>query len=121
MNAEYPRSKRITKRSEFRSVLQQGKRVRASDLDVRCLASPLERVRVGLIVPLHGRSAVRRNQLKRRLRELARVGLLSMPASVDVVLRSRPSAYDQSFEELKTQIEGIAQRVVERFGVGGEP
>lgn len=119
MNAKYPRLKRITKRSEFRSVLQQGKRVRASDLDVRCLASPLEYVRVGLIVPLHGRSAVRRNQLKRRLRELVRVHLLSVPASVDIVLRCRASAFERDFEELQTQVTSIAKSVGEQFGVGG--
>ena len=118
MNAGYPRRKRITRHSEFQSVLQQGKRVRASDLDVRCLASPLEHVRVGLIVPLHGRSAVRRNQLKRRLRELVRTHMLSTPASVDVVLRCRPSAYERKFEELKAQIEEITTSIAERFGAG---
>ena len=45
-------------------------------LDVRVLASPLALSRIGIVVPRHQHSAVDRNRLKRRLRELARLELL---------------------------------------------
>ena len=54
-------------------------------------------MRVGLIVPRFKHSAVARNRLKRRLRELTRLQMLPMPIRADIVLRIRPEAYDTSF------------------------
>jgi len=41
-----------------------------------------------------------RNRLKRRLRELSRLRLLSRQFTADVVIRIRPEAYRASFAEL---------------------
>lgn len=104
MSYEYPRAKRITRSSEFRTILQKGRRVRALDLDVRVLDSPLQCVRVGIIVPRHGRTAIARNRLKRQLRELSRTLLLPASGSANIVIRCRPSAYEQSFDRLRQQV-----------------
>ena len=61
-------------------------------------------LRVGLIVPRFKHSAVARNRLKRRLRELTRLRLLPVPFKMDVVLRIRPEAYEASFDRLTTDI-----------------
>ena len=113
MSEEYPRQKRITRRSEFGIISKRGRRVRALDLDVRYLASPLKFLRVGIIVPRHGHSAVDRNLVKRRLRELVRRELIPGIAGVDVVLRCRPSVYGRSYDDLKQQIGGIRTALVE--------
>lgn len=90
-------------------------------LDVRLLASPLNYVRVGIVVPRHGQSAVRRNLLKRRLRELTRTLLLPLEASGDVVIRCKPSAYGQTFEELKQELVGVRNALLEEKNTQGEP
>jgi len=113
MSEEYPRLRRITRSSEFSRISKQGKRVRALDLDVRLLASPLKYLRVGIVVPRHGQSAVRRNLLKRQLRELTRTLLLPLEASGDVVIRCRPSAYRRTFEELKEELGGVRNALLE--------
>ena len=120
MSEEYPRVRRITRSSEFGRISKQGKRVRALDLDVRLLASPLKYVRVGIVVPRHGQSAVQRNLLKRRLRELARTLLLPLQASGDVVIRCKPSAYRRTFEELKEELAGVRNALLEGQNVQGE-
>jgi ribonuclease P protein component len=61
-------------------------------------------MRIGLVVPLFKQSAVKRNQLKRRLRELSRLRLLPTDIAADVVLRIRPEAYRASFEALTTDV-----------------
>ena len=61
-------------------------------LDVRVLASPLAFPRVGIVVPRHKHSAVDRNRLKRRLRELVRLELLPVlraASALDVAIRAR--------------------------------
>jgi ribonuclease P protein component len=61
-------------------------------------------MRVGLIVPRFRHTAVARNQLKRRLRELTRLQLLTAGLPLDVVIRTRPEAYDASFDQLRVDI-----------------
>ena len=60
-----------------------------------------------VIVPRHGETAVRRNQLRRRIREIGRrciLPVLAMP--VDVGVRARAAAYDATFEVLKGEMVG---------------
>ena len=83
-------------------------------LDVRVRASPLGLSRVGIVVPRHQHSAVDRNRLKRRLRELTRVELLPSldeRPPVDVAIRARREAYAASFEHLRADIETVRSRV----------
>ena len=91
--------------------MREGKRIRTTHIEVRAAASPLAHPegmwhgpRVGLIVPRFKHSAVARNQVKRRLRELARLHILPAGISVDVVLRIRPEAYQASFVLLTVDI-----------------
>jgi ribonuclease P protein component len=66
--------------------------------------------RVGVIVPRHQHSAVDRNRVKRRLRELVRLELLpalrerTASASVDVSLRARREAYGATREALARDV-----------------
>lgn len=84
--------------------MREGKRIRTGYLDVRVLASPLGYPRAGVIVPRYSASAVDRNRLKRRLRELVRTRLLPVAPSVDVVIRARPEAYSASFNVLTANV-----------------
>ena len=68
------------------------------------LDSPLGHVRVGIVVPKFGFSIVRRNQLKRRLRELTRIHLLSKACSCDLILRAKRETYDMTFDRLREEI-----------------
>jgi len=72
------------------------------------MESPLGFLRVALVVPKFGFTAVRRNQLKRRLRELTRQHLLTRSSSCDLLLRARKDAYDASFEHLREDVGRIA-------------
>jgi len=65
--------------------------------------------RVGLIVPKHKHSGVERNQLKRRLRELARLRLLPALPGGAVLLRARPEAYGAAFDALARDMERAAR------------
>jgi ribonuclease P protein component len=50
---------------------------------------------------------VDRNKLKRRVREIVRVQLLPQLPSVDLVIRARPTAYEQSFAVLATELADV--------------
>jgi ribonuclease P protein component len=82
----------------------KGKRLRTEHLEVRVIASPLAHPRVGVIVPKHRQSAVSRNRLKRRLREIIRTQLLRRLPPIDVVVRAKPGAYAASFAVLEREL-----------------
>lgn len=86
-------------------------------LEVRVIASPLvlpprTRTRIGLIVPRYQQSAVARNRVKRRLRELCRTRLLPADIAADLVIRIRSEAYGASFPMLAADVEHILARVL---------
>jgi ribonuclease P protein component len=64
-----------------------------------------------VIVPRFQRTAVARNRLRRRLRELLRRGPLQQLPPVDLVIRARRAAYDASRAELRAELLQLVSRV----------
>jgi ribonuclease P protein component len=78
-------------------------------LDVFFLSSAKRAgARVGLVVPKFGRTAVDRNKVKRRLREVARrellPRLLEVGLSADVLVRARREAYRASYQQVRREL-----------------
>ena len=124
----FPRARRLTRPAELDAVRQGGKRVRTEHLDVRVLiATPLVGVaepsvgRVGIIVPRHKHSAVDRNRLKRRLRELVRTRLLPSLPPCHVVIRARTEAYGDDFAALTRQLERAGREIARQVNPGTTP
>jgi ribonuclease P protein component len=67
-----------------------------------------------VVVPKHRHNAVRRNRLKRQLREIVRVEVLPRLAaaqpSTDVLVRARREAYEASFVRLKDELVNWVER-----------
>jgi ribonuclease P protein component len=106
----FPRDNRITRGPELQRVLKEGKRIRTRFLDVRIDAFPLVRsghCRVGIIVPKAKHTAVERNRLKRRLRELSRSIILTASTPLDVVLLARGDSYQASFDALSQDVQRV--------------
>jgi len=102
-----PRSLRITRAAELRAVMTQGKRRRTDHLDLFTRPSPVGFSRLAVIVPRHAHTAVRRNRLRRRLREIGRRQVLpGLATPTDVTVRARPEAYGASFETLRAEFVG---------------
>jgi ribonuclease P protein component len=72
-------------------------------------------------VPRFKHSAVDRNRLKRRLRELSRLRLLPADVAADVVLRIRPDTYGASFEALTADVDRALTQLVRWRATVAEP
>jgi len=110
----FPRRQRIGRGTEIRALLRGGVRSRTRNFDVFREATALPHARFGVIVPKYRHSAVERNQLKRRLREVARRTLLPVlkktGGGLDVMVRARPGAYDLTYEQIQTELaEAVAR------------
>jgi ribonuclease P protein component len=67
-----------------------------------------------VVVPRYDRSAVDRNKIKRRLRELIRLDLLPvlrLCASHDLLVRARAEAYGVEFAVLRDALRSVASRI----------
>jgi len=87
-------------------------------VDVIAAPSLHSHPRVGVIVPRYGHSAVARNLVRRRLKELARTEWMPQAraagSGVDVIIRAKPAAYDASYEGLQDALNAPLSRLCER-------
>ena len=110
MSPGFPRDRRVTRGPDLQRVLKEGKRIRTKYFDVRICASPLgySLGRVGIIVPKAKHTAVDRNKLKRRLKELSQGKLLPIGNERDMVLIARADTYRATFEMLRHEVDQLA-------------
>jgi ribonuclease P protein component len=80
-------------------------------MDVRATASLPAFGRVGFVVPRYKHSAVDRNRLKRRLRELVRLYVLRDLPPLDLVIRVFPSAYTRPMDALQSELLQAIRRI----------
>jgi ribonuclease P protein component len=69
------------------------------------LPNGLKHPRLGVVVPRFGNTAVCRNRLRRRLRELVRRRLLPSLRAIDLVIKPSKNAYLATFNELAVELE----------------
>ena len=100
-----PRSRRLALASEIQKVVRSGSRHRSKTLQISWLPNGLNHPRLGVVVPRFGNSAVARNKLRRRLRELSRRRLMPMLTPIDLVVKPRNTAYRATFPELAVELE----------------
>ena len=67
---------------------------------------------MGIIVPRYQHSAVARNRLRRRLREILRRGPAAALPAVDLVVRAKRAAYSAPFAVLRAELTDAATRVL---------
>lgn len=64
----------------------------------------LDGPRFGMIVPRHRQTAVARNRLRRRLREVWRREVQAAQPAWDLLVRARREAYAATFEQLRAEL-----------------
>lgn len=105
-----PRRQRLTGAEDIRRVLGRGSRHRAANLDIAWLINDAGHPRLGLVIPRFQSSAVARNRLRRRLKEIFRRQGLPRMGAVDIVVRARKEAYRATNPELTAEVIGWLER-----------
>ena len=62
---------------------------------------------MGIIVPRYQSSAVARNRLRRRLREILRRDVLPQLPPIDLVIRAKRTAYAAPFAALRAELRDV--------------
>jgi ribonuclease P protein component len=122
-----PQQSRMRRAEDFRRVLRTGRRAGGSVLSGHLLPAvapatadsggavrPSDPAKVGFIVSRAVGSAVVRNRVKRRLRELMRRRLASLPGGCLLVLRAHPAAASARQADLAADLDLVIGRLLRR-------
>jgi len=109
---------RLRRRQDFDRVMRSQRFFAGQAIVALARSNPDGRWRVGVTVSRQLRGAVRRNHLRRRLREAARASLLpgepqagEHDPAYDVVLIGRPAALDLPFSALQEETARVRARL----------
>ena len=93
----------LTASPEFERVYRRGSVYRGRLFSVHVLPNTVGKPRLGLSVSKKVGTAVKRNGVRRRLKEIFRSSATGLPGNLDFVVSARPAAADASFDELKEE------------------
>jgi ribonuclease P protein component len=116
-----PQQSRMRRPEDFRRVLRAGRRAGGSVVAGHLLLvgsdGPVrsgDPAKVGFVVSRAVGSAVVRNRVKRRLRELMRRRVASLPGGCMLVLRAYPAAASARQEDLAADLDLVIGRLLRR-------
>lgn len=85
--------------------------MRLRHLDIAWRSNTKGHARIGIVVPRFDRTAVARNRLRRRVREILRRDLFSRLPSIDLVIRVKRAAYVARFAVLRAELANGCEQV----------
>jgi len=99
-----PRDCRLLRRAEYDAVYRDGRRRASREFTVFLRPNGLERSRFGWSIKKALGSAVRRNRIRRRLREIVRLHREEILPGWDVVIHPRSTAATAEFAPLSAEL-----------------
>ena len=105
-----PKERLLRKTQEFSIVYRRGSRLRGKGFSLVVLANNLSYSRLGISVHGRIRGAVRRNRIKRIIRENFRLHRNLFPGSCDIVFTVAPNFSLPTTEAVKEALAGLSER-----------
>lgn len=107
---DFPRSCRLLRRAEYDAVYREGRRRASREFTVFLRSNGLEFSRFGWSVKKALGTAVRRNRIRRRLREIVRLHRQEIAPGWDIVIHPRSSAASTDFVPLTQELLRVLPR-----------
>ncbi|HSR12821.1 MAG TPA: ribonuclease P protein component [Thermodesulfobacteriota bacterium] len=103
----FGREERVRKRADHQRVYREGAKFQSRHFRASVCPNTLPHRRLGVTAGKRIGPAVRRNRLKRRIREFFRLNKDLLPPSCDFVITAREGAADLSFREVSEELKGL--------------
>lgn len=111
---KFPKLVRVRSRLDFAAVYERGVRISDGCLSLIVLPNDRPTSRLGLAVSKRCGNAVRRNRLKRRLREVFRQSRADLPTSLDIVVQPRADT-PLKLEVLRQSLVSLTKRAAKKL------
>lgn len=103
------RENRLTKDKEFKHVFEKGRSFKENSLFLKISANDLDSFRIGIIVSKKvSKKAVKRNKIKRQIREIVRES--NLKNGFDLVIVTYPTISLKTFEEIKKELNNLFKK-----------
>ena len=103
-----PKHQRVTKASDFKLILDKGRKYRSKNFLLFVKSTINEQSRFGFIASKKVGNAVKRNRSKRLMREVIKNSFPNFISNVDCVIICFPSLPNQKYQDLVKEFERIA-------------
>ena len=108
----FKKENRLRKKNDFDRVFKKGKSSYDKILGIKVLFNEQEENRYGVIVSTKiSKKAVKRNRIKRQIREAVKALAPDLKKGLDLVVIALPGASDKDYWELKTSLENHLQKL----------
>lgn len=102
---------RLQKEKDIKNVLKNGKSSFSKHLGVKYIQNDLDSSRFAFIISLKiSKKAVKRNRLKRQLREIIRLDLKKIKKGIDIIILTRPGILDLGYNDLKKELLSVFKK-----------
>lgn len=109
-NLQFPRAVKIRSRSDYLRIQNTGKKERGRYLVLLTAHNDLPVSRFGITVSKRNRNAVRRNRIKRKIREVQRLNREHILPGNDIIVIARQMASMATFNQLETEYLSLARK-----------
>jgi len=109
----FSKAERLTKNKAFRRIFKKGKSFANNNLVIYVYRRDLsegKQARLGLVLSRKLGKAVKRNKLKRRLREIFRLHKHLLKPTLDIIFLPQPKAILSDYQELKKSVFSLFKR-----------
>jgi ribonuclease P protein component len=101
---DFPRAFRLVRRAEYDAVYREGRRRSSREFTLFLRPNGLDSSRFGWSIKKALGNAVRRNRIRRRLREIVRLHRQEIAPGWDIVIHPRSSAATTEFSALQAEL-----------------
>jgi ribonuclease P protein component len=101
---DFPRAFRLVRRAEYDAVYREGRRRSSREFTLFLRPNGLDSSRFGWSIKKALGNAVRRNRIRRRLREIVRLHRQEIAPGWDIVIHPRSSAATAEFSALHAEL-----------------
>ncbi len=108
MEQSFGKHERVRKRKDYSRIYNSGARLYSESFLVRILPNDKGTRRLGITVGKRIGNSVKRNRIKRLLREFFRLHKDSLPEGRDIVITVRKDVSARSLQEITRELEGLS-------------
>ncbi|MBI5642339.1 MAG: ribonuclease P protein component [Deltaproteobacteria bacterium] len=102
-NFSFSKNERLLRPEEFAKVRKLGKRYYTKSFVLYLLPNELDIQRLGLSVGAKAGNAVRRNRIKRLVREFFRLNKVSFPESSDILISVKSASHIKDYKDVEAE------------------